>query len=465
MLFLVIIKKIMEHKRLKLDTLYSNNLIYKLHELNLLQTIILYFNQSQILQIRLVCKILNELFKTIWCKKELITFYNSIDEKTMKSFDYMENFNFYKNNISDVFLSYSFNIYFLITQYSQITDIGLSYLKSSKEINISGCTKITNEGLYYLKNIKSIVISNCRQITDEGISNFKNLISIDLTNCIEITDKTLFYLKNIKQIILNGCNKITDNGLEYIQNAQKVSIKNCDNITDKGVSFLKAITIFFDNCIKITNNGLYFLPNIKEISLVNCNITDEGIKYLKNIDYLNISNCIQITDKGLSYLENVKKIKLSNCKKITKIGIQKLQKLKYLIFHNYDLQYFEIFSSLKSLDLKYCSTIRDIHFVYFKNIEIIGLSCCQYITGEGFINLNKVKQLDISECSLINESHIFYLTNITLLNISKCKNIPHLYNSPIYELKKLETLIIDSNYSLNEGIKYLRSKGITIINI
>lgn len=54
--------------------------------------------------------------------------------------------------------------------YTQISDVGLSYLTNIIDLNISYCNLITNDGLSYLENIKKLNILYCTLIEDEWSS-------------------------------------------------------------------------------------------------------------------------------------------------------------------------------------------------------------------------------------------------------------------------------------------------------
>ena len=58
---------------------------------------------------------------------------------------------------------------------------------------------------------------------------------------------------------------------------------------------------------------------MQTINLSYCNgITNEGLKYLKEVQTIDLSYCNGITNKGLKYLQEVQTINLSN--KITLVG-------------------------------------------------------------------------------------------------------------------------------------------------
>jgi len=96
---------------------------------------------------------------------------------------------------------------------------------------------------------------------------------------------------------------------------------------------LKFIPFFFPNCRKIIqilrniiNEDLKYLENIQHLDLRECNqITDEGLKYLNNVRHLDLRECKKITDEGLKHLKNVQYLNLYGCNQITDEGLKHLK--------------------------------------------------------------------------------------------------------------------------------------------
>ena len=54
---------------------------------------------------------------------------------------------------------------------NKITDVGLSYLKGVRKINITYCN-ITDNGLSYLKDVRYLILVIVILVTDIGLSHF-----------------------------------------------------------------------------------------------------------------------------------------------------------------------------------------------------------------------------------------------------------------------------------------------------
>lgn len=82
---------------------------------------------------------------------------------------------------------------------------------------------------------------------------------------------------------------------------------------------------------KITDESLKNLKNVKFIDLRMCRqISDHGLVNLSNAIIINLRGCHKITDMGISYLKSVQKINISGCFKITYNGLSNLKNLNYV---------------------------------------------------------------------------------------------------------------------------------------
>jgi hypothetical protein len=124
-----------------------------------------------------------------------------------------------------------------------------------------------------------------------------------------IEDIDLENLSNIHTIYLSGCRKITNRALRNLSNIDTIYLDWC-NITDGGLKYLSnAQFIDISECENISDYGISFLKNVKKLNISNCNdIIGRSLKYLKNLEEINITGCYEIDEEEIMELKNIKKI-------------------------------------------------------------------------------------------------------------------------------------------------------------
>lgn len=110
-----------------------------------------------------------------------------------------------------------------------------------------------------------------------------------------------------------------------------------NNTTDKDLEYIpylsEVMVIHFSGCKQITDEGLKYLSNLEKLQYLNLddtNITDVGLKYLKNLKSLKELDLFytKVTDKGIQELASVKSLTLLmlHGTKVTQKGIDELKK-------------------------------------------------------------------------------------------------------------------------------------------
>ena len=80
----------------------------------------------------------------------------------------------------------------------------------------------------------------------------------------------------------------------------------------------------------------HIIDNYKFLNLnLYQNITDEGVKELKNCHILDLRYCQKITDSSIKELKNCHTLDLSHCQNIT-WKYQRIKKMSYIIFMEYE---------------------------------------------------------------------------------------------------------------------------------
>ncbi|KAH7649528.1 F-box domain [Cryptosporidium bovis] len=183
-----------------------------------------------------------------------------------------------------------------------------------------------------LKNLESLEILDCKKINGKtSFSTLKNIKSLKYLK-IGSTDKPNYFFEDDSLLELSGLtgqNEVktkneNPNSLELLQ----IELLNCYNITK--LSFLQ----FCGNNIEYLNlkgcKGILeeefvhiskHLQNLKVLILANCTVDDQNLEFIfmncKKIEFLDISNCVNITEKSISKIHTelikIKGIKLSYC--------------------------------------------------------------------------------------------------------------------------------------------------------
>lgn len=104
-------------------------------------------------------------------------------------------------------------------------------------------------------------------------------------------------------------------------------------------------------------------------------ITDEGLKHLINLTYLNIYNCRYITDEGIIPLIHMKHLQLSNCPDITNDGIIGMKSLRTLHIREARHITYDCIQHLPNLKKVYMY-INNLTFEYKEKLLKRGITVC-----------------------------------------------------------------------------------------
>jgi hypothetical protein len=325
------------------------------------------------------------------------------------------NYNFNLNGVKNLGNLHTLNL----SNCYKITDEDVKYLGNVHTLDLSHCKNITNEGIKYLGNVHTLNLG-CTNITDNGIKYLGKVNTLDLNNC-NITDLT--FLANVYNLNLNFCRNIRD--VSCLIKIHTLDLRYCDNIIDVsslgnihtlyllfrktlpyGLKYLTNnhtlnIKLLHYNNISITNdyrilgdinknNEIHFYT----LDLTDCNITDEGLKYIRNVHSLKLKGCERITGNGVKYLGNVHTLNLSKCK-----------------IMNQDLKYIE---NVHTLNLEGCCKISNDGIKHLGNVHTLNLEGCYDITDEGIKYLGKchILILDTTFTKNITTNCIMNLGNV-----------------------------------------------------
>jgi hypothetical protein len=229
------------------------------------------------------------------------------------------------------------------------------------------------------------------------IKKFSKYITIGLLKIVRMADVLYFSDMKVCRLSLHDMD-ITDEDLKLIcQCIKKIEYFRmvwCEEISDDGLKYLKDMRgVDIDECDKITDNGLIHLQHINRVILYNNkNITNAGLKHLSNINHIDLSSCEKINDEGLEYLSNVQTVSLASCENITNAGIKKLKNVKYLQLcglKNITDECFQYLGNVEVLYVSYNSVLTDNGLKYLSNIKFLKLIDCKNIKLKGISELLK----------------------------------------------------------------------------
>jgi uncharacterized protein YjbI with pentapeptide repeats len=311
---------------------------------------------------------------------------------------------------------------------------------------------ISDNGLNLIihNDILSLNLSNSK-ITDISIYNIakkcKKLAHISLKNCDFSNNSILILTKNcteLKSLDLENCNlreEDTGKHLEYILDIKYDSDSKSSDCVKSDILNLKFKIIDFYN------------KNIKDLNLTKCNFIYHGIEYIKDIEYLNLSNNINITDSSIKYFKNMKNLKelyIEGCN-ITYNGVRELcecNKTNNLL--------------LLSIDIINNSNVEEtIQQIVNTFPNLISLNLGKMLIFDSDINYIAKKCTSLQNLT-INSMHndMYEISDITVINLlEKCKNMTTLIIQNIrlkyyfleylsYKYPKCKIVLDDEDYSI-----------------
>ncbi|KAI7849042.1 hypothetical protein BDC45DRAFT_521821 [Circinella umbellata] len=269
--------------------------------------------------------------------------------------------------------------------------------------------------------------SSNRLMTDETIELLIDLIgpnveSLYLTHCYHLTDKAIMTIAqnapHLKKLDLNSCWLITDQSLDTLRNLQWLDLSNCRKITNAGM-------------LRLLENN----TQLQHLTLSYCkNLTDETMLYFaqhctKSLKYLNLQRCTKITDQGFVYWVNqapnafcaLHTLNLTDCSFLTDKAIAHL-----VVAAPY----------LKDLSISFCCALSDTsleELAKLEELESLDASYCgSAVSDASIITLLKgtsstIRKLNIRGCVRISGvglmTGIEYAKGLESVNISQCPGI------------------------------------------
>ncbi|XP_014214322.1 F-box/LRR-repeat protein 14-like [Copidosoma floridanum] len=252
-----------------------------------------------------------------------------------------------------------------------ITDASLgkiaNALRNLERLELGGCSNITNMGLHViswgLKKLRRLDLRSCWHVSDQGIAFLAGTAADDcgtprlehlgLQDCQRLSDEGLRHLATglgdtLRSINLSFCVLITDAGMKHVAkigSLRELDLRSCDSISEIGMAYLaeggsRVSSLDVSFCDKIGDPALQHISqglfNLKCLGLSACPITDEGIARIarsqRALETLHIGQCSKLTDRSVSAIvDNMTELRcidLYGCTRISKFGLEKIDKLR-----------------------------------------------------------------------------------------------------------------------------------------
>ncbi|XP_019417927.1 PREDICTED: putative F-box protein At3g58860 [Lupinus angustifolius] len=241
------------------------------------------------------------------------------------------------------------------------------------------------------------------------------------------------------------CNvQVLDLTLYGVANLHPNSVRYC---MPWSVALLRSLVkLCLDGCISLDEEFLIFpieFSSLKVLSLVRVHFGDKRVfqNLLSScpcIEYINLSSCVGIDSvciQGLSKLKEVKisgnimgieidaptlqsfhfsrgRVDIHNTIKINKcVNLKELSLICFNITHQWFLQHCHLFSSIQTLELKFCTMPHRVN-VSFPQLKIIKLQNCDTL-GNAYIDAAR-----LYKCSFIYSSASNMLPMVSFVNCS-----------------------------------------------
>lgn len=218
----------------------------------------------------------------------------------------------------------------LIVNHSLIDDSALNNLlplhKSLKHLDVRYSLHITDAGMLSVGklNLHELIIDDCRQVTDLGLSYLKSLslLKLSAAGLHMVTDEgcqRLAEIKTLRDLNVSNCAQITDKGAETISSMiglESLTMESCHGVTSAGVLHLARLC----NLIKLNLACNLLLDDafervgamvcLKSLDLAFCNTLTNAclphIERISGLEFLNIHECRKFTALGLYWLKQAR---------------------------------------------------------------------------------------------------------------------------------------------------------------
>ena len=219
---------------------------------------------------------------------------------------------------------------------SAVTIVDGIKLLHLRKLTLEACYDIGKMTFSKFPELRMLYLSCCEGKITEHLYDLKNLetfrvidISPDLYDHSDI--RKLTKLKDFEFVRYFTGPNMSNNDLASLVNLRSLCLHNHDLITpDVFVNFKNLRSLEIGYCENITDVALKYVPKLKKLTIYGNSITDKGLSYVTDLEYLYISSGNIITDVGIEKLLRLKKLMIKSNSHISDVSVMKLVNLEYL---------------------------------------------------------------------------------------------------------------------------------------
>ena len=209
------------------------------------------------------------------------------------------------------------------------------------------------------------------------------------------------YFPNVKYVDVSY-NIFSDNFFEDCKKLKSVRMRGCldAKITEKtfmNFKNLEKLVMRFCTQKEITHECFKYLNKIKSLNIQNCNqISDKHLLHLEDLKELVMTRVNNVNDVGISFLKNIEILYIGGCTYLTGSEFHNLLKLRFVsMWDCYNFKKFEYLSKVTHINVERCQQIKDDDLKHFKSVYDLLIGGCPKITDKGLKYLVKVQRLGI----------------------------------------------------------------------
>ncbi|CAL6005813.1 leucine-rich_repeat domain-containing protein [Hexamita inflata] len=291
-----------------------------------------------------------------------------------------------------------------------------------KDLLLNSCI-LKSVNSFQLPNMQILGISYFSAVNMDNINQFQNLKELDLSGSQGLDLSQLQDLTQITSLNLSGCDirDTTDMSEQAIQKLKNIKInpqevkENC-YIDASPLKFLVQLEkLNMNNCKLNKIDVLRYLINLKELDLAdNDNIDDiTPIGNLLQLRILNLEHCCLTNIEALQLLLNLEELNLAN--NVNIFSDKVIQRTGYL-----DTAPLQYLTKLTILNLNSCAKLQMSSLSKLTNLDRLYLSSNSIQDLRALQQLH-LKQLYLSSTEFDNIDALQYLLGLAILDLSKCQ--------------------------------------------
>ncbi|CAL6009245.1 Conserved_hypothetical protein [Hexamita inflata] len=420
-----------------------------------------------------ICKTIQELIVTDCFIKSL----NSLQLENVQVLHVKNSSSPNRLNIENI-RTYSHLRDLYIKLYDDIDTTPLQLLTNLRTVKFEQCNNIIIN--FKSESIKDLLLYSCiLKSVDSFCLPYMEILRISYFSVVNLDNINQF--QNLKELDLSGSQGLDLSLLQDLTQITSLNLSYCNlrdttDMSEQAVQKLKYIKI---NPYEVKENNyidafpLKFLVQLEKLNMNNCKLNKlDALRYLTNLKELDLGDNDRIDDiTPLGNLQQLRILNLEHCRLTNVEALQLLLNLEELnlarnlnIFSDKVIQHsryldttpLQYLTKLTILNLDSCAKLQLDSLSKLTNLDQLYLSS-NSLQDIRALQQIKLKQLYLSSTKIDDMDALQYLTDLTILDLSKCKlssinalktlvNLKELNLSRdlgCYEVEQIQTPIFD----------------------